>query len=90
MNDSGSWAVPSLGLVVAEPHLQGTPGCPTQDAVQGPGVRWWSQVLARVAAELSIHPIICTRLGKGGDASGGARTKVSILADTMEACHRGH
>jgi ribonuclease III len=41
-----------------------------------------AHVLAEVAVELGIAEHL--RLGKGEDASGG-RTKVSILADTMEA-----
>ena len=41
-----------------------------------------AHVLAEVAVELGIDEHL--RLGKGEDASGG-RTKVSILADTMEA-----
>ena len=44
-----------------------------------------AHVLAEVAVELGIAEHL--RLGKGEDASGG-RTKVSILADTMEAVRR--
>lgn len=71
-----------LGLVVAEHTFRGYPELSDGmlSKVRASVVN--SQVLAEVAAELGISDHL--RLGKGEDASGG-RTKVSILADTMEA-----
>ena len=71
-----------LGLVVAEDTFRHHPELSdgTLSKVRASVVN--AHVLAEVAAELGIPAHL--RLGRGEDASGG-RTKVSILADTMEA-----
>jgi ribonuclease-3 len=71
-----------LGLVVAEHTFRGYPELSDGmlSKVRASVVN--AHVLAEVAAELQLSDHL--RLGKGEDASGG-RSKVSILADTMEA-----
>ena len=71
-----------LGLVVAEHTYLAHPGLPdgALSKVRASVVN--AHVLADIAVELGIPDHL--RLGRGEDASGG-RTKVSILADTMEA-----
>jgi ribonuclease-3 len=71
-----------LGLVVAEHTFRTHPELSDGmlSKVRASVVN--AQALAAVAADLGIPAHL--RLGKGEDASGG-RTKVSILADTMEA-----
>jgi len=71
-----------LGLIVAEHTFRVHPELSdgTLSKVRASVVN--AHVLAEVAVELGIAEHL--RLGKGEDASGG-RTKVSILADTMEA-----
>jgi ribonuclease III len=71
-----------LGLIVAEHTFRTHPELSdgALSKVRASVVN--AHVLAEVAVELEIPQHL--RLGKGEDASGG-RTKVSILADTMEA-----
>jgi ribonuclease-3 len=71
-----------LGLVVAEHTFRGYPELSDGMLSKVRAAVVNAHVLAEVAAELGISDHL--RLGKGEDASGG-RTKVSILADTMEA-----
>jgi ribonuclease-3 len=71
-----------LGLVVAEDTFRRYPGLSDGSLSKVRASVVNAQVLAEVARELGIPDHL--RLGKGEDTSGG-RTKVSILADTMEA-----
>ena len=71
-----------LGLVVAEDTFRRHPELSDGSLSKVRASVVNAQVLAEVARELGIPDHL--RLGKGEDASGG-RTKVSILADTMEA-----
>jgi ribonuclease-3 len=71
-----------LGLVVAEHTFRGYPELSDGMLSKVRAAVVNAHVLAEVAAELGISDHL--RLGKGEDASGG-RTKVSILADTLEA-----
>ena len=71
-----------LGLVVAEDTFRRYPDLSDGSLSKVRASVVNAHVLAEVARELGIPDHL--RLGKGEDASGG-RTKVSILADTMEA-----
>lgn len=71
-----------LGLVVAEQTYRTHPELPEGVLAKVRASVVNTRVLAGVAAELGIGPVL--RLGRGEDLSGG-RGKESILADTVEA-----
>ncbi|MGO9029873.1 MAG: ribonuclease III [Acidimicrobiales bacterium] len=71
-----------LGLVVAEHTYRAHPELPEGVLAKVRASVVNTRVLAEVALELGIGPLL--RLGRGEDLSGG-RAKESILADTAEA-----
>ncbi len=71
-----------LGLVVAEHSYGAFPGLPEGQLAKIRSAVVNARILAEIANELSLGDHLM--LGRGEEASGG-RTKVSILADAMEA-----
>jgi len=71
-----------LGLVVAEHSYAAFPGLPEGQLAKIRSAVVNARILAEIANELSLGDNLM--LGRGEEASGG-RTKVSILADAMEA-----
>ncbi len=71
-----------IGLVVAEDCYRRYPEAPEGRLAKIRAAVVNARVLAQVASSLALGPHLL--LGKGEEASGG-RTKVSILADTLEA-----
>ena len=71
-----------LGMVVADYIYHRFPELPEGDLAKIRSAVVNARVLAEAARELELGDVL--RLGKGEEASGG-RTKVSILADALEA-----
>jgi ribonuclease-3 len=71
-----------LGLVVTDYLFRTNPGLPEGDLAKARAAVVSSQMLAEVAAEVSLGRAL--RLGRGEELSNG-RAKTSILADAMEA-----